>query len=55
MATPHIVGLAAYYASKTGNPSGLCTRMRNVALNGAIKGLPAGTVNKLAYNGAPYK
>lgn len=57
MATPHIVGLAAYLTALEGNrnPTDLCERIRTLATDGALTGRLAlvypGTPNKLAYNG----
>lgn len=55
MATPHIVGLAAYIAGLEGFPgaTALCTRLRTLATSGIISGVPSGTVNLLAFNGNP--
>lgn len=54
MATPHIVGLAAYLTTLEGsrNPNDLCERMVTLATDGVLTG-PAVLVtdNKLAYNG----
>lgn len=57
MATPHVVGLAAYLTTLEGsrNPIDLCERIRTMATNGVLTGKVAlgfpGTPNKLAYNG----
>ncbi|KAG8410344.1 hypothetical protein J3459_017154 [Metarhizium acridum] len=55
MATPHVVGLAAYLASLEGFPGAqaLCERIRSLATPGTISNVPPGTVNLLAFNGNP--
>lgn len=55
MATPHIVGLAAYLGGLEGFPGAqaMCTRIRQLATSGALSGIPSGTVNLLAFNGNP--
>lgn len=55
MATPHIAGLAAYLLAFEGSrtPAALCSRIQALATSGKITGLPSGTQNLLAYNGAP--
>ncbi|OAQ65928.1 proteinase T-like protein [Pochonia chlamydosporia 170] len=55
MATPHVVGLAAYLASLEGFPGAqaLCERIRTLATKNAIRRVPSGTVNLLAFNGNP--
>ncbi|RYP70049.1 hypothetical protein DL771_005740 [Monosporascus sp. 5C6A] len=54
MASPHIAGLGAYLLTLEGNrsPAALCTRIRSLATSGVLSGVPSGTVNLLAYNGA---
>lgn len=53
MATPHIVGLAAYLLAYDGlGTSGLCDRIVQLSLKGKITGLPSSTANQLAWNGA---
>jgi hypothetical protein len=53
MATPHIVGLAAYLLAYEGiATSDLCTRIVELSQKGVITGLPASTPNNLAFNGA---
>jgi subtilisin family serine protease len=53
MATPHIVGLAAYLlAFENRGTAGLCERIVELSLKGKITGLPAGTPNQLSYNAA---
>lgn len=54
MATPHIVGLGAYLAGLEGfpGPAALCARIQALATPNVLSGIPAGTVNLLAYNGA---
>lgn len=53
MATPHIVGLAAYLSSLEGlsGTKALCDRIRELATPNAITNQPSGTVNLLAFNG----
>ncbi|KAJ6442447.1 alkaline serine protease P32 [Purpureocillium lavendulum] len=54
MATPHIVGLAAYLAGLEGTTGGsTCDRIGELATKNAISGVPGGTVNLLAFNGNP--
>lgn len=55
MATPHIVGLAAYLAALEGfpGPQALCEKIQSLATKDAINGVPGGTVNLLAFNGNP--
>ncbi|RYP64521.1 hypothetical protein DL770_009186 [Monosporascus sp. CRB-9-2] len=54
MASPHIAGLGAYLLTLEGSrsPSALCSRIQSLATSGRISGIPSGTVNLLAYNGA---
>jgi hypothetical protein len=53
MATPHIAGLAAYLSALNGprTPAALCKLIQDTATKNVITGIPAGTVNYLAYNG----
>ncbi|KAG5986863.1 hypothetical protein E4U43_005321, partial [Claviceps pusilla] len=55
MATPHIVGLAAYLAGLEGFPGAeaLCKRIQQLATRNAIHNVPGGTVNLVAFNGNP--
>lgn len=55
MATPHVAGLAAYILGLEGYkaPSVLATRLLTLSIKNKISGLPAGTANKLAFNGNP--
>jgi hypothetical protein len=55
VATPHVVGLAAYLGSVLApvNPGGLCARIQELATRGALSNIPAGTVNLIAFNGYP--
>lgn len=54
MATPHIVGLGAYLLAYENIPaSSLCARIAELSHQGKITGLPSGTKNLLAFNGAP--
>ncbi|KAM4064988.1 subtilase family protein [Hirsutella rhossiliensis] len=54
MATPHITGLGAYLAALEGfsSPQALCSRIQELATKNALSGVPDGTVNLLAFNGA---
>ncbi|KAF4549875.1 Cuticle-degrading protease-like protein 2 [Elsinoe fawcettii] len=54
MASPHIAGLGAYLLALEGarSPVALCDRIKALATSGAISGVPSGTSNLLAYNGA---
>ncbi|KAF2020972.1 subtilisin-like serine protease-like protein PR1A [Aaosphaeria arxii CBS 175.79] len=53
MATPHVVGLAAYLLAFEGiSTDALCARIVELAHQGVITGLPSGTKNLLAFNGA---
>lgn len=54
MASPHVAGLGAYFLALQGSmtPAALCTYIRNNANSGVISGVPSGTPNLLAYNGA---
>lgn len=55
MATPHVVGLAAYLATFEGlnGTEALCERIQDLADRNVISDQPQGTVNLLAFNGAP--
>lgn len=50
MATPHIVGLAAYFLSLGEPVETLCEHIKNVSLPGVIANVPNGTANLLAQN-----
>lgn len=54
MATPHVVGLAAYIASKEGitGPKA-CDRIRQLATRDKLVDQSPNTVNYIAYNGVP--
>lgn len=54
MATPHIVGLAAYLGALEGlsGTDAICRRIQELATPNAIIDQPQGTVNLLAFNGA---
>lgn len=54
MSAPHVAGLGATIMSTKGpqNPLGLCNTIKNSANMNALSGLPSGTPNRLAYNGA---
>ncbi|RYO92139.1 hypothetical protein DL762_001797 [Monosporascus cannonballus] len=54
MASPHIAGLGAYLLTLEGSrsPAALCSRIQSLATSGVLRGIPSGTVNLLAYNGA---
>ncbi|KZV97046.1 subtilisin-like protein [Exidia glandulosa HHB12029] len=53
MATPHVAGLVAYLISTEGNmsPEDMVKRIKEVAADGVVRGLPAGTSNELVNNG----
>ncbi|OAA70334.1 proteinase T precursor [Cordyceps fumosorosea ARSEF 2679] len=54
MATPHIAGLAAYLAGLEGVKGGaICDRIIALSTQGVLSGIPAGTSNRLAFNGNP--
>ena len=54
MASPHIAGLGAYLLGLEGDrsPTALCSRIQTLATRNALSGIPSGTVNYLAFNGA---
>ncbi|KAF4455950.1 subtilisin-like protease [Fusarium austroafricanum] len=52
MATPHVVGLAAYFMGLGRSASGLCAYMASKSLSNRISGVPSGTVNLLIHNNA---
>ncbi|PHH69306.1 hypothetical protein CDD80_6838 [Ophiocordyceps camponoti-rufipedis] len=54
MAAPHITGLGAYLASLEGltDPAAICRRIQELATKDVLTGIPRGTVNYLAFNGA---
>ncbi|KAF4582780.1 serine protease [Ophiocordyceps camponoti-floridani] len=54
MAAPHITGLGAYLASLEGitDPAAICRRIQELATKDVLSGVPEGTVNLLAFNGA---
>ncbi|PHH77872.1 hypothetical protein CDD82_3316 [Ophiocordyceps australis] len=54
MATPHITGLGAYLAALEGftTAADLCSRIQSLATRNALSGIPGGTINALAFNGA---
>ena len=53
MATPQVAGLAAYFLSKdtTLTPADIASKVKSLATQNAITGVPSGTVNVLIYNG----
>ncbi|KAF2844192.1 subtilisin-like serine protease-like protein PR1A [Plenodomus tracheiphilus IPT5] len=55
MATPHVAGLAAYLLALEGRmtPAALASRISSLANGNKITGVPAGTINALAFNGNP--
>ncbi|KAF2848594.1 subtilisin-like serine protease-like protein PR1A [Plenodomus tracheiphilus IPT5] len=55
MATPHVAGLAAYLLALEGRmtPAALSARILSLANGNRITGVPAGTINLLAFNGNP--
>lgn len=50
MASPHVAGLAAYLAGLGGDYN--CSHIQKLAVKDRLSGLPPGTVNLLANNGA---
>ncbi|KAM3432276.1 hypothetical protein NHJ13734_006932 [Beauveria thailandica] len=53
MATPHIAGLGAYlWALGKGNAGNLCKVIQELSTKNVLTGVPSGTVNYLAFNGA---
>ncbi|KAI0032756.1 serine protease [Vararia minispora EC-137] len=52
MATPHVAGLIAYLIGRNGNssPAAISTTLKNLAVSGALSGIPSGTANLLARN-----
>ncbi|KAF2203617.1 subtilisin-like protein [Delitschia confertaspora ATCC 74209] len=53
MATPHIAGLGAYLLALEGSGTAqLCERIVELAGKGLLTGIPSGTVNAIAFNGA---
>ncbi|KAG6002741.1 hypothetical protein E4U21_002798 [Claviceps maximensis] len=56
MATPHVVGLAAYLAGLEGFPGAeaLCKRIQRLATRNAIRNVPGGTANLVGFNGNPF-
>jgi len=52
MATPHVAGLVAYLIGKNGNgtPAAITSSLISLSVSGAIKGVPSGTVNRVANN-----
>ncbi|KAH7135755.1 peptidase S8/S53 domain-containing protein [Dendryphion nanum] len=55
MASPHIAGLAAYLIAleNLSGPTAIGNRIKALGSKSKITGVPTGTVNLLAYNGAP--
>ncbi|KAF2001930.1 subtilisin-like serine protease-like protein PR1A [Amniculicola lignicola CBS 123094] len=56
MATPHLVGLAAYLSTLEGKrtPANLTSRIRNLCHRRILTGIPSGTTNRLIFNRTPY-
>ncbi|KAM3515756.1 hypothetical protein MY11210_000527 [Beauveria gryllotalpidicola] len=53
MATPHIAGLGAYFlALGRGNAGSICSLIQSLSTKNVLTGIPAGTVNYLAFNSA---
>jgi subtilisin family serine protease len=54
MASPHVAGLAAYFLGLYGpkTPAEIDTLIKELSTQGVITGLPADTVNAVAFNGA---
>ncbi|KAM7197600.1 cuticle-degrading protease [Rhypophila sp. PSN 637] len=55
MATPHVAGLGAYLLALLGpkTPEELCSYIKDTATVDKLTGIPADTVNLLAFNGNP--
>ncbi|KAG8705703.1 subtilisin-like serine protease [Ceratobasidium sp. 395] len=53
MATPHVSGLIAYLLAVEGKrtPAAMRTRIKQLAPDGVLSGVPAGTQNELIWNG----
>ncbi|KAI0425995.1 peptidase S8/S53 domain-containing protein [Xylaria sp. FL1042] len=53
MATPHVAGLALYLMALEGlsTPAAVTARIKALGTPGKISGVPAGTINLVAYNG----
>lgn len=53
LASPHVAGLVSYFMAKDGvrGPTQSTQRLLSWASNNFVAGVPAGTVNRLAYNG----
>ncbi|KAM3497635.1 hypothetical protein MY10362_009019 [Beauveria mimosiformis] len=53
MATPHIAGLGAYFlALGKGSAASMCKVIQDLSTKNVLTGVPSGTVNYLAFNGA---
>lgn len=53
MATPHIAGLGAYFLGLgSSSAGGLCAFIQASSTKNVLTGIPAGTVNYLAFNNA---
>jgi cerevisin len=54
MATPHVAGIGAYLLGLSGNvgPGALTGQIVSLGTPNTLSGIPAGTTNLLAYNGA---
>lgn len=54
-ASAHVTGLGVYLAALEGITNGalICGRIQQLATQGVLTGVPAGTVNLLAFNGNP--
>ncbi|KAG9120465.1 subtilisin-like serine protease [Ceratobasidium sp. 392] len=53
MATPHVAGLIAYLLALEGRrtPANMVARIKTLAPDGILRGLPAGTRNEMIWNG----
>ncbi|GAP89968.2 putative subtilisin-like protease Pr1A [Rosellinia necatrix] len=53
-ASPVVAGLGAYLLGlEGGDPKALCDRIKELATQGVLSGVPGGTTNALAFNGNP--
>jgi cerevisin len=52
MASPHIVGIAAYLLGQGAKVKGLCETIQEYATKEIVTKVPDGTPNLLVYNGA---
>ncbi|KAI1258979.1 peptidase S8/S53 domain-containing protein [Xylariaceae sp. FL1019] len=52
--SPIVAGLGAYFLGLGSGASGLCGRIKNLATRNVLSGVPEGTANFLAFNGATW-